>query len=189
MRACRPDRTTLFKSEGHGGCAMGTGLRRCGRYREASAATGRGMSARNASLFGQAGFAVPFLEHRKNFRWIIPRGICLPPSDGQLLVNLKQPPDTGPRFFNTSKVGAGDQLDSECGGIAGGFAPTSVCPFHRLLVLPRGKMRKGKPATEKVTKGIERAQLHRSLKCLNCGPRTVLKALHPARRHPGMRGI
>src|ERR1700730_4097606 len=29
IRACRPDRTTLSKSEARCGCAMGTGLRRC----------------------------------------------------------------------------------------------------------------------------------------------------------------
>src|SRR6266478_4511248 len=112
-----------------------------------------GLKPESGSLPRQTGLAVPFLEHRTNFRWIIPRRICRPPSDRRLRVNLEQPPDIGPRFFDASKVGAADQPDSECEGIAGVFASTPVCPFHRLLVSPRGQMREGQPATEKVTKG------------------------------------
>jgi hypothetical protein len=142
-----------------------------------------------ASLLRQPRLAVPFLKHCRNFRWIVSRGIFLPSTDCRLRIKLQQPPDPAPRFVYTSKVGARDQLDTQSRSKAGVFAPTPVCPFHGLLILPRGQMRQGKPATEEITERVERAQLHRSLKRLYCKPRVVLKALRPALCHPGMRGI
>jgi hypothetical protein len=60
-------------------------------------------------------------------------------------------------------MGARHYLDSQCKAKAGLFTRAPLCPFNGFLVLPCEQMRKGKSATEEIIKGIERAQLDRSL--------------------------